>query len=661
MNYNVTPGGIELLRRVLAGECTVNFREIHLGNGADAGESPTHLSNDMMQVGINDITREDLFVALSTAFDNGTVVTAFQITEWGIMADDPDNANSLMLFAYYHVPAGQSDYMPAGAAFTKEFDLTHRVYVGEAESVTATISESTIWASKAAFDAHCEARNPHGMTAADIGLGNVENKAITDQTPTYTEASALTTLTSGERLAVAFGKIKKAITALITHINSTGNTHGATAADIGAAAVSHTHGAGDINSGVLSVERGGTGNSTGKSPTATKLATARNVLVNLATSGAASFDGSSNITPGVTGILPVSHGGTGVSSLDDLRTALNVSGKRFANIVVGSSAAGWTAADVDYLCDGTDDQVEINDALAALPSTGGRVLLLSGTYNCTANVTIAKAYTELCGVVGSKLNFTVGEKYVYCEKAHCVIRGITATGIKYSDEWQYGLEEDLHPTIYLKDADRCIVTECHIVRGEIFLNTCTNCIVSNNVIGQSNAFVDSIELKNGTGNTVIGNNLSGGFYAIILYNEKKVNVVGNTCTLHNEWSIYVTGCAGVNFTGNHISTTGGGALTGAKLINSRNVVLSGNYFANTGSGNGTPFQISSCYNIVMIGNTIITDHTSTPITISNCTKGIYRMNNIIGSSGISTGFSLSNNSDVTASDNLVSAYTSSDA
>ena len=63
----------------------------------------------------------------------------------------------------------------------------------------------------------------------------------------------------------------------------------------------------------------------------------------------------------------------------------------------------------------------------------------------------------------------------------------------------------------------------------------------------------------------------------------------------------------------------------------------------------------------MIGNTIITDHTSTPITISNCTKGIYRMNNIIGSSGISTGFSLSNNSDVTASDNLVSAYTSSDA
>ena len=658
MNYNVTPGGIELLQRVLAGECTVNFREIHLGNGADAGDSPTHLNNDMMQVGINDITREDLFVALSTAFDNGTVLTAFQITEWGIMADDPDHENSLLLFAYYHVPAGQADFMPASAEFTKEFDLTHRIYVGEAESVTATISESTIWASKAAFDAHvADQNNPHGVTKAQIGLGDVENKSTNDQTPTYTEASALTTITSGERLAVAFGKIKKAISTLINHINSTGNVHSVTAAQIGAAAASHTHGAGDINSGILSVERGGTGNSTGRSPTATKLATARTIRVNLASESAQEFDGSSNVTPGVNGILPVSHGGTGVSDLSQL----GISGKRFANIVVGSSAAGWTAADVDYLCDGTDDQVEINAALSAVPSGGGRVLLLSGTYNCTANVTIAKAYTELCGVTGAKLNFTVGEKYVYCAKDHCVIRGITATGIKYSDPWEYGLEEDLHPTIYLSSADRCIVTGCHIVRGEIFLNTCTNCIVSNNVMGQSNAFVDSIELKNGTGNTVVGNNLSGGFYAIILYNEKKVNVVGNTCTLHNEWSIYVTGCAGVNFTGNHISTTGGGELTGGKLINSRNIVLTGNYFANTGSGDGTPFQISSCYNIVMVGNTIITDHTATPISVSNCTKGIYRMNNIIGASGISTGFSLSNNSDVTASDNLVSTYTSSDA
>lgn len=45
--------------------------------------------------------------------------------------------------------------------------------------------------------------------------------------------------------------------------------------------------------------------------TATKLATARTVRTNLASTSTASFDGSANITPGVTGVLPVANGGTG--------------------------------------------------------------------------------------------------------------------------------------------------------------------------------------------------------------------------------------------------------------------------------------------------------------------------------------------------------------
>lgn len=40
----------------------------------------------------------------------------------------------------------------------------------------------------------------------------------------------------------------------------------------------------------------------------------RSILVNLASNSGMSFDGSSDITPGVTGVLPVSHGGTGVTS-----------------------------------------------------------------------------------------------------------------------------------------------------------------------------------------------------------------------------------------------------------------------------------------------------------------------------------------------------------
>ena len=53
---------------------------------------------------------------------------------------------------------------------------------------------------------------------------------------------------------------------------------------------------------------------TGNSATATKLKTARTITANLASSTAGSFDGSANITVGVTGTLPIANGGTGLTS-----------------------------------------------------------------------------------------------------------------------------------------------------------------------------------------------------------------------------------------------------------------------------------------------------------------------------------------------------------
>lgn len=52
----------------------------------------------------------------------------------------------------------------------------------------------------------------------------------------------------------------------------------------------------------------------GNALTATKLETARTITANLASSTAGSFDGSANITVGVTGTLPIANGGTGLTS-----------------------------------------------------------------------------------------------------------------------------------------------------------------------------------------------------------------------------------------------------------------------------------------------------------------------------------------------------------
>ena len=76
--------------------------------------------------------------------------------------------------------------------------------------------------------------NPHNVTAEQVGLGNVPNKATNDLQPTYTVSSTLSNLTSSEKMTVAFGKIAKAIAELIAHIGNINNPHNVTASQLGA-------------------------------------------------------------------------------------------------------------------------------------------------------------------------------------------------------------------------------------------------------------------------------------------------------------------------------------------------------------------------------------------------------------------------------------------
>lgn len=63
--------------------------------------------------------------------------------------------------------------------------------------------------------------NPHSVTKEQVGLGNVPNVATNDQTPTYVAATENAALSSGEKLSVAFGKIAKAVSSLVSHLADT--------------------------------------------------------------------------------------------------------------------------------------------------------------------------------------------------------------------------------------------------------------------------------------------------------------------------------------------------------------------------------------------------------------------------------------------------------
>lgn len=85
----------------------------------------------------------------------------------------------------------------------------------------------------ALFAKHLKASNPHSVTKEQVGLGNVPNVGTNDQTPSYTAASSLAALSSGEKLSVAFGKLAKAVSSLISHLSAS-NPHGISASGIGA-------------------------------------------------------------------------------------------------------------------------------------------------------------------------------------------------------------------------------------------------------------------------------------------------------------------------------------------------------------------------------------------------------------------------------------------
>ncbi len=69
--------------------------------------------------------------------------------------------------------------------------------------------------------------------------------------------------------------------------------------------------------------------------------------------------------------------------------------RRVSTYVVAASDSKWKS-DADYICDGTEDDVQIQAAIDALPATGGSVHLMEGTFNVAASITLP-SYTTLTG------------------------------------------------------------------------------------------------------------------------------------------------------------------------------------------------------------------------------------------------------------------------
>jgi parallel beta-helix repeat protein len=251
-----------------------------------------------------------------------------------------------------------------------------------------------------------------------------------------------------------------------------------------------------------------------------------------------------------------------------------------ARVTIGTTQNGWTAGEVDYLCDGTDDQEEIIQALNDLPETGGEVVILDGTYNITASINIPKDNVSLRGngnatTLRRMYNSTNTDSgptarglITLNEKSGCKIQGLQIDGNRatYTVSYNYG--------IYLYRSNNNTITDNTCTYNNnlgIYLSFSGNNTVTNNTCNDNsstgidlysssnNTVTNNTCTNNNTGiylssssnsNTVTGNTCNDSDYGIFLIASSNNTIIGNTCNNNNETGIYLYGFSNSMVTGN---------------------------------------------------------------------------------------------------------------
>lgn len=260
--------------------------------------------------------------------------------------------------------------------------------------------------------------------------------------------------------------------------------------------------------------------------------------------------------------------------------------------VVGTSTAGWTAADCDYLCDGTDDQVEINAAIQALPAVGGEIVILDGNYNLSDCITLSKSNVKLSGNGSStklKRLFTGkqsnGLVLIPSTSSRCCVSGLYFDGNSDNITGSYNSSicvSGNYNTVSFND----FISGTYGVF--IFGDNATNNVVIGNHCYDCKAGICSEEDYN----CITGNNCYSCGIGISLSGSAANTVSGNVC---NECS-----SSGIRYFGWDCSITGNvchDCTNGLNIQNGARGVITGNTFKR-GKG-GTSDYTSSQYTIII--------------------------------------------------------------
>lgn len=251
----------------------------------------------------------------------------------------------------------------------------------------------------------------------------------------------------------------------------------------------------------------------------------------------------------------------------------------------------------DYLCDGVNDHVEIQAALDALPATGGRVILLDGTYYIEATITLdsyqvleGQGHNTILTTLSSPLALLISA--VGAAIAH--LYNIEIKNLKIDCDLGGGNFTDV---ILFEYVESPVVSGCfirdHLPVGWGTAIELDDCFYSNisyntfiNNLGDADIYVDD------TSYTLITGNITNGSQSLVkAYDGYGLIVNQNIILDTDDYGIYSEVPESV-IDGNYINDT---FATGIEVAPSGAVVISNNILINCGHGTTQSAISVFCY------------------------------------------------------------------
>lgn len=160
----LTDAGKNLYYRNMAGE-GIKFTTIQLGNGTISGpiSAMTTLVSAVVTIDAAVKNNAEQYADVSGHFSNAELEEGFYWREIGVFAADPDYPNDRshdILYCYQNA-YDTADFIPVASVETVEKNITVPIIVGDASTVSCTLSSSQVLVSEADLEAHDKDANAH--------------------------------------------------------------------------------------------------------------------------------------------------------------------------------------------------------------------------------------------------------------------------------------------------------------------------------------------------------------------------------------------------------------------------------------------------------------------------------------------------------------------